>query len=288
MLAPGARIAVISPSGISDPARLDAGLALLRDWGYAPELLPHATERHRYLAGEDGARLADLLEAFSGRWDAVWMARGGFGLGRLLPHLKVKRLAPVPFFGFSDGTALLNPLARRRRVAVHAPVLNALGSHNDEASRQWLRSFLRTGEESLHLGQGLLPGRAHGRLVGGNLCVLASLCGTRHQLDADGAIVLLEEVGEAPYKVDRLLTQCIESGAFAGAAGFVLGDFLDARVPEGEGWSVADVVRDRLAPLGVPVLAGLAVGHGRTNLALPLGVRATLNGDTLRVGRVER
>ncbi len=287
MLKPDARIAVVSPSGISDPERLEAGLQVLRDWGYAPELLPHATDRHRYLAGDDDVRLADLMEAFSGRWDAVWMARGGFGLGRLLAHVKIKRLAPVPFFGFSDGTALLNALARRKRLAVHAPVLNALAAHNDEASRRHLRALLATGAESLHLGTSVHPGRATGRLMGGNLCVLASLCGTRHQLDADGAIVLLEDVGEAPYKVDRLLTQCIESGAFDGAVGFVIGDLLDCKA-NGADYEALDVIRDRLAPLRVPVLSGLAIGHGRTHLAVPLGVKATLDGDTLRVGAVQR
>ena len=277
---------MVSPSGISDPGRLDQGLELVRSWGYVPTLLGAAHDRHRYLAGTDAARLSDLLEAFSGRWDAVWMARGGYGLSRLLPLLKVKRLAPVPFIGFSDGTALLNPLARKGRPAVHAPVLHALAAHNDEASQTHLRVLLASGGESLFVGRPLVEGRADGRMCGGNLCVIAAACGTRHQLDARGAIVMLEDVGEAPYRLDRLLVQCRDSGAFDGALGFVLGEFLEAHLPAGAEWTVADVVRDVLGPAGVPILEGLPFGHGRTNLALPLGGRARISGERLRVDAV--
>ena len=259
---------------------------MVRSWGYDPSLLPAARDRHRYLAGTDAARLSDLLEAFSGRWDAVWMARGGYGLSRLLPLLKVKRLAPVPFLGFSDGTALLNPLVRKGRPAVHAPVLHALAAHNDEASQTHLRALLASGGESVFFGQPLKEGRAEGRLCGGNLCVLAAGCGTRHQLDAEGAIVMLEDVGEAPYKLDRLLVQCRDSGAFHGAAGFVLGEFLDAQAPQGSDWTVADVVLDVLGPMGVPILAGMPFGHGRTNLAVPFGGRARIHEYRLRVDAV--
>ncbi len=283
MLPKGARIAVVSPSGISDSGRLEAGLVQLRAWGFLPELLPGARAQHRYLAGNDETRIADLRQAFSGEFAAVWMARGGYGLSRLLDLIDWDTLAPVPFFGFSDGTALLNALACRGRPALHAPVLHALAAHNDEASRLHLLTLL-TGKTELDLaGESLIPGEAHGRLVGGNLCVLASLCGTRFQLDAGGSIVLLEEVGEAAYKVDRLLVQLRDSGALSGATGIVLGDFLDTRVPEGADWGLDDVFRDVLGPLGIPVLKGLPVGHGPTNLAVPLGVPAHLVNDRLRV-----
>lgn len=282
MLHRPARIAVVSPSGVSQPERLDAGLALLRDWGHTPALLPHARRQHRYLAGTDEERLADLRAAFDGSWDAVWMARGGYGLARLLPLLPLAELAPVPFFGFSDGTVLLNALAAAGRPAVHAPVLHALQSLNDEASRLHLRALLEGAETVSVSGRMLVDGEAEGRLVGGNLCMLASACGTAHQLDCTDALVLLEEVGEVPYKVDRLLVQCRDAGVFRGARGFVLGDFLHT-LPAEPGWDVHDVLLDILAPMGVPVLAGVPVGHGASNHALPLGWPALLRTGTLTV-----
>jgi muramoyltetrapeptide carboxypeptidase len=283
MLPPRARIAVVSPSGVSDPARLDAGLALLRDWGFTAELLPHARATHRYLAGTDTERLADLRLAFGGGYDAVWMARGGYGLGRLLSSLDPATLAPVPFFGFSDGTVLLNHLAAAGHPAVHAPVVHALASHNDEASRTHLRALL-AGAATVDLpGRVVVEGAAEGRLVGGNLCMLASSCGTPHQVDCHGAIVLLEEIGEAPYKVDRLLTQCREAGLFRGARAFVLGEFLHTPPPADAGWTLDDVLHDGLSGFGVPILAGVGIGHGATNLAVPLGRRAEVEGGRLRV-----
>lgn len=283
MLSPGARIAVISPSGISTPSRLDAGILELQRWGYRPELLPLARGAERYFAGTDDARLADLHHAFSGAFDAVWMARGGYGLARLLPRIDWKKLAHTPFFGFSDGTVMLNALAHRGRPAVHAPVLHALASHNDEATRLHLQGLLGGSDQLGFLGETLVPGVAEGRLVGGNLCVLASLCGTPAQLNAGGAIVVLEDLGEAAYKVDRLLVQLRDSGALAGAVGLVLGDFLDTNIPPGAGWTLDDVMLDVLGPLGVPMLRGIPVGHGRTNLAFPIGVSARLEPGALTI-----
>ncbi len=283
MLLRAARIAVVSPSGVSQPARLHAGMDLLRSWGHAPVLLPHAQNVHRYLAGTDEERLTDLVAAFGGDYDAVWMARGGYGLSRILGALPLDRLAPIPFFGFSDGTALLNPLAALGRPAVHAPVLHALASLNDEASRSHLHNLLGGAPAVSLEGRSLVEGEAEGRLVGGNLCLIASGCGTPAQLDCTDAIVLLEEVGEAPYKVDRLLVQCRDAGVFRGARAFVLGDFLPVQPPDSPGGSMDDVLLDVLAPLGVPILAGLPVGHGAANYALPFGRPASVRGARLHV-----
>lgn len=271
MLPARARIAVIAPSGAFDPARLDAGLDVLRGWGYHPTLMHGVGQRWRYLAGTDDTRANDLNTALSGDWDAVWMVRGGYGLARLLPRVDWERTRGTPFLGFSDGTAFLNAYAERRGRAIHAPVLTSLGGHVDEESREHLRRLL-AGEPVAPLeGRVLLAGRAEGHLRGGNLCVLASLCGTRWQLRAKGHLVLLEDIGEAPYKLDRLLTQLIEAGCFDGAAGFVLGSFLGADPPEGAEWQTLDVIRDLLRPFGVPVVCDLPIGHGPRNLAVPFG-----------------
>jgi muramoyltetrapeptide carboxypeptidase len=283
MLHAGARIAVVSPSGNFDPARLEAGLGVIRDWGYRPELLPGAGRHHRYLAGTDAVRLADLERAFQGGWDAVWAARGGYGIARLLGQLRWDELAPVPFLGFSDGTGLLNALAARGRPAVHAPVLHSLADLCDDASRAHLRALLAGESPAPMHGQVLRPGTAEGPLVGGNLCVLASLCGTPWQLRGRACIVVLEEVNEAPYKIDRLLTQLIDAGCLDGVAGIAIGSLLGAEPPEGADWTMYDVLTDLLAPLGVPVLVGLPIGHGARNHAFRVGAPARIVGARLEV-----
>lgn len=268
MLPSQARIAVVAPSGAYDPARVEAGMAVLRGWGYRPAWVGPRPARLRYLAGDDDARLAELVAASAPEWDAVWMARGGYGLARLLPRLDLSRLR-VPLFGFSDGTALLNPLADAGGRAVHAPVLHSLADLCDDASREHLRRLLAGAPPEPLVGETWVPGAVEAPVVGGNLCVLASLCGTPWQLRAEGRIVLLEEVGEAPYKVDRLLTQLRLAGALDGAAGFALGAWVDCRPPEGAGWTLREVLEEQLGGLGVPVVAELPVGHGPANRAVP-------------------
>ncbi len=212
----------------------------------------------------------------------MWAARGGYGLSRLMPRIQWDTLAPVPFIGFSDATSFLNGLASRQRPAIHGPVLHALDGYHDEESRRAIREVL-AGDAVRFEGRTVLDGAAAGPLCGGNLCILASLCGTAYQLDARGKIVLLEDLGEPPYKLDRLLVQCRDAGVFDGATAFVLGDFLDARPPADADWTLDDVFLDVLGPLGVPILADLPIGHGRRNLAVPLGTPARLESGVLTV-----
>lgn len=282
MLRPGARIAVVSSSGNFDPALLDAGVNIARSWGYELDLLPGVGRRHRYLAGTDQERLRDLSRALRGGWDAVWLARGGYGINRLLPSLPWDELAGVPMIGFSDATGLLNALAARGHPAVHGPVLHSL-ARSDAASQERLRVLLQGEPAAALVGTPIRRGDAQGPLVGGNLCVLASLCGTPWQLRGHACIVVLEEINEVPYKVDRLVTQLIDAGCLDGVAGVALGSFLGAPVPEGEPWTMEEVLHDLLAPLGVPVLAGLPIGHGAHNHAFRLGTAARIRGNTLEL-----
>lgn len=275
-------IRVVAPSGAVDPERVAAGADVLRGWGYQVDVHPAIAARHRYLAGDDAPRLSALREAASAAaadGGAVWMARGGYGLSRLLPELLARPLPPVPLVGFSDGTVLLN---HHRGPCVHGPVINSLIGHADKESLAHLRAVLSGAAPAL-TGTPWLAGTASGRLVGGNLCVLASLAGTPGALRAAGCIVALEDTGEAPYKVDRLLTQLVQSGAFDGVRGFALGTFDGADAPEGADWNVRDVLLERLAPLGVPVLGGLPFGHGRANRAFRFGP-ARIDGDQLTWG----
>lgn len=287
LLQPGARVGVFAPSGNYDPSRLEAGLAMIRGWGLEPVLAPGLGRRRRYLAGDDELRLADLRWALSDpELDAAWLARGGYGLTRLLHRVPWSGLPRRPVIGFSDASALFSGLwAERVGLPLHGPVLQSLADLADPASREALRSLLLEGRGARWSGRVLIPGRAAGPLIGGNLCTLASLAGTPWALRGAGSIVLLEEVGERPYKVDRLLTQLLRSGALDGALAVVLGGFVGCAEVGQPDWDAEIIAQECLAELGLPVLAGLPVGHGPENHAFPWGVEAVLEDGTLRWGR---
>ena len=280
------RIAVVSPAGMHDNPRLARSEALVASWGHELVHGRHTGARHRYTAGRQAERRADLAWALSAPGvDAVWFTRGGFGTAHLLPGLDLESVDDRLVMGFSDATVLLWALARAGTgQPVHGPVLHSLADHVDEESREAVRRLL-AGEapgpcwQGRHLVGPELP--VEGPLLGGNLCMLATLAGTPWAFEAKGAIVVLEEVGEAPYRLDRLLTQLVQSGAFEGVRGVALGSFTGTSVPEGAAWTVEELLADLLAPLGVPVIAGLPVGHGARNQPWRLGTRVRLEGGGL-------
>lgn len=279
-LRPGARIAVVAPAGIFDPKRVQRGQEIVAEWGFTLVPAPNLHKQHGYTAGTLEERQADLNWALTDpEIDAVWFARGGFGTAHLLPHLPWNQLDGRPVIGFSDATALLSGLRMHDLPAIHGPVLqtltdDAFGAQNpvivDDLSRRTLHHLLTEGTPPVFPGE-LLCGAGvavRGPVVGGNLAVLASLAGTPWALRAQGAILLLEDVGEVPYRLDRMLTQLKQSGALDGVVGVGLGTFLETRAdPE----LLLDMLRDWLIPLGVPVLAGLPFGHGPRNLPWPVG-----------------
>ncbi|MEE2752117.1 MAG: LD-carboxypeptidase [Myxococcota bacterium] len=268
---------MFAPSGIFTPERLDAGIAVVEGWGYEVVRGPALEGRHRYLAGTDEERLEGLNWALtSSELDACWMARGGYGLSRLLDRVEWENVANRPVLGFSDGTALHSALYNAcGQSSIHSPVLHSLADHVDSGSREYLRSLMDGSNAGPLYGRLLLKGRERlpvvGPLVGGNLCMLASLCGTRWQLNASGCILLLEDVAEPPYRVDRLRQQLKMSGVFEGVVGVAVGSLLGCEPPEGSDWRQEDLIREHLEDLGVPVLVGLPVGHGATNLAFVHG-----------------
>src|SRR5690606_25968521 len=217
------------------------------------------------------------------RFGAVWLARGGSGLTQLLGEVPWERVAPRPVLGFSDGVALAAGLwGRTEAIPIHAPVLHSLPI-TDAASTAHLFALL-AGEATEPLsGVTLIPGAATGPLLGGNLCVLAALCGTPHQLHADGAILVLEDIGAAPYRLERALHQLIAAGVLDGVAGVALGTFVGCEPPPGAAWTLHDVFVEHLAPLGVPVIADLPIGHGEANRAFVWGATARIEDGTLSV-----
>ncbi|HZY05791.1 MAG TPA: LD-carboxypeptidase [Anaeromyxobacteraceae bacterium] len=282
-------VRVVAPAGPFELEPFQRGLAVLRDrLGLLPRMRDDVGARFGYLAGDDGRRLAEWLEAASDpEARALWCARGGYGAMRILPRLEAARLLHPPkvVVGFSDITALHVALNRAGLVTVHGPVVTQLGSLAPAALDHLEALLFRpaaaaAGGAALAPGSGvpasavIRPGNVTGPLLGGNLRILASLCGTPWQPRLAGAVLFLEDVGERPYKLDRTFTQLGLSGALDGVAAVCLGAFTDCDEP---GISGAETARRLVAELGVPALEGLPAGHQAENRALPLGSVVTLS-----------
>jgi muramoyltetrapeptide carboxypeptidase len=279
-LRPGSRVAVVAPAGPVPREAFAAGSRILQ----ARYQLVHDERifaRTGYLAGDDDARAAELGRALADpSIEAIFCARGGYGLLRILDRLDPDALARAPkaIVGFSDVTALLAWAARAGVAALHAPVITQLGAL-PPADAEALFALVESpaAPPPLEGLRALHPGAADGRLLGGNLELISRLCGTPWQLDLDGAVLLLEEVGERPYRVDRQLTQLGLAGALGGLRGVVLGDFVACVEKDGSPPDVEAVVAERFAGLGVPVVAGAPIGHGPRNRAVPHGARVRVD-----------
>lgn len=278
----GTPIAVVAPSGRWNPAKFEAGLAVLRDAGHDVHVLSDEQHTFRYLAADDATRARWLTHALtSPDYGAVWAVRGGYGITRLLELLPFEHLDSRPVIGFSDLTPLMEALrVRCGTVSVHGPVVHSLASA-PEAAQAHLFDLLEGHPTAPLAGETWVRGRAEGLLVGGNLAMLAATCGTPWQVDTAGAILAIEDVGEAPYRIDRMLTQLRQAGVFDGVAGLALGTWAGCAAPEDADWSLDDVLRDLTSDLGVPVVAGLPFGHVADHRAFPIGAHGVLDEGTL-------
>jgi len=279
----GDKIAVVAPAGAVSQERLETGLEALRRAGFRTELAQGILERKGYLAGEAKARAGALLEFFR-RDDiaAIFCARGGFGSIQLLSFLDVEtiRRHPKIFVGYSDVTILLNWLLQRcALVSFHGPMV-AMDLARGFAGRSE-EFFWRTleGEKRhwrLEAIEGLRPGYAEAQMVGGCLSIVVTTLGTPYEINTAGKILFLEDIGEKPYRVERMLTHLKLAGKFERVAGIIFGSFTSC---EGEGdREVGDIIRELFGDAPYPVIAGLGAGHGEENLLLPFGVRMALDG----------
>ncbi len=291
-LRPGATLGIAAPGGPVDPERLEAGEALLRQAGFRTHRRDDLLARDGYLAGDDARRAKELMELVSHPGvDGIVCARGGYGCDRILPLLDAARVraAAKPLVGFSDVTALL--LWQQRRAGLggfHGPMLDR-GEDVDPQAFASLAAQLCGGlGESVLCGVGRGGGTAGGRLVGGSLTLVAASIGTPWEVPARGAILLLEDRGERPYRVDRMLQQLRGSGLLGRVAGVGIGDVsscIDERYPRP---SVLEVIEQAVRPLGVPLVTDLPFGHVRANFPWPTGARATLDGERGELRILER
>lgn len=298
MLAPGAKVALVAPSGPIRDGDVERATANVTRLGLQPVLGAHLHDRMGYLAGRDEDRLADLNWAIHDRTiDAVWCIRGGYGCTRLLHGLDYDAWTRTPkaLIGFSDVSALHAAIGERANlVTFHGPT--ARGNLTPFARRSLQRALMMEGADPLETATAnaavLRPGVVVGRLAGGNLAVLAALCGTPFMPKLDGAILVLEDVNESVYRIDRMLVQLRSSGALGGIAGIGFGQFTEMAIDASAGGErpLADVFAETAESLKVPCVSGLPVGHVDDQWTLPLGAIAELDADggALRVIQVTR
>lgn len=286
------RVALVAPAGpISMPGDLDRAQKNARRLGWEPVVGEHVREREGYWAGSDQERLADLnLAIRDDSIDAVWCLRGGYGAMRLLEALDYDALRrrPKAIIGYSDITALHCAIAVRCGLAsIHGPT--ARSTLTEFAERSLRAAVARAGEccGDAPTAKTLVPGRARGRLLGGNLALLVGLHGTPFQPDYTNAILVLEDVNEAAYRIERMLLQLRLSGSLQRCAGIVFGSFTNTGEKQdrslGGNRSVAAVIAEAAIAAGVPAIVGAPVGHIDDQWSLPLGLEAELDADAKRL-----
>lgn len=280
-LPPGSLIGVVAPAGPVDPERVAQVPVLYERHGYRCRVYPGCLQRTGYLAGSDDTRLADLHAALADdEVSAIHALRGGYGCMRLIDRIDVELLRNKRklLIGYSDLTALHALWAREGLPSLHAPMpasdmLQPGRDADTDAVFALLRNGLQSGDvlaPALQATDLHVPGRAEGRLIGGNLSLVAGLLGTPWAWDAQGALLFLEDIHEDLYRVDRLLTQLRLAGVLGAVNGFLLGSFTEATAP-------TELLRSMLMPLGKPLLAGWPTGHGTPNRPLPMNVAVALD-----------
>ena len=285
LLKPGSRVALVAPSGpLRDEADVQRAVDATRSLGWEPVVGAHVLEQQGYLAGPDAHRLADFNRfAADDSVDGIWCLRGGYGATRLLQDLDYEALRrrPKALIGYSDITALHAAIQRRCDVVTfHGPHARL---EMTAFSRASLEASVIHGTSSCGSAPNattLRPGTARGRLAGGNLALVASLANTPFAPSLDGAILLLEDIAESVYRIDRMLTQLRLSGALDGIAGIAFGQFTE--IPDGaanEGRALADLLQEVADRCSVPCLAGIPMGHVEDQWTIPLGATAVLDAN---------
>ena len=283
-LAPGARVALISPSGaLRGQADIDTAIDSARSLGWEPVVGANALARDGYFAGDSAARWHDVEWALTSKHiDGIWCLRGGYGAARLLPMLTAPLIREhrKPLLGYSDITAMHAAWGHAGLISFHAPIARtALTAFTRDSL---IRTVQRGHDGCGPLGAAtvLRRGAATGRLTGGNLALAASLCGTPWALDCRGAIVVLEDVNEATYRIDRMLTQLRLSGTLNGCVALVFGQCTDCPEAADHGSRTLEAVVQECADLlHVPAVCGVPIGHIADQWTLPLGAMATVDTD---------
>jgi muramoyltetrapeptide carboxypeptidase len=280
-LKPGDTIGVVAPAGPFDPKIFSQGLSTVESLGFRIRVNDEIFEKTGYLAGNDTHRARLINRLFKDpAIDAIFCARGGFGSLRILPLMDfdVIRKNPKVFIGFSDITALLTAITNRSGlVSFHGPVVTTLAKASEMTCNSLLGAI--SSDRPLEVQPAgsvvIQAGRAQGPLIGGNLATLCHLLGTPFEPQFKHRILLLEDRGEALYRIDRMLFQMKLAGCFDELAGLVLGSFEDCGDLDG----IYQIFQEHFQDIHIPILAGFDIGHGKQNMTIPFGIEATLDTD---------
>lgn len=298
----GSTVRLIAPGGPVNEAKVEKAIKNLETLGLNVQISKNILAKNGQNAGTDAQRLEDFHQAFRDKEvEAVWAIRGGDGSTKLLPSIDFDLIAKNPkiLIGFSDITALLQAnFVQTGLIGFHGPIgYWPLTEYNLKS----LKAALFTGETGYTIAgnqqtETLYTGRATGRLIGGNLSLLASLCGTKNGFDATGKIIFIEDVGEAPRRIDRMLTQLRQAANLGSAAGIILGEFLDCDCErsttdpdkcEGNSLTLREVLKDRLLDLGLPLVYNFPFGHDENLCTFPVGAMVELDATERKVNVLE-
>ncbi len=301
-LAKGDVIGLITPGSYISDESLEKAVSNLESLGFVVKMGKHIRAKHGFVAGTDAQRLEDLHSMFGDSEVAgVWCARGGYGCSRLLPALDYEliRKHPKVLIGYSDITALIQAIhLRTGLIAFHGPVASSdmtayTEQHFVEVVMEGRSPLVITPPDASDSAEAYQPyvlkgGRKRGRLAGGNLSLLAALAGTPFALDASEKIVFIEEIGEEPYRVDRMLTQLQQSAALDKAAGLALGVFEDCEAANPDNsLDLRATLEGQTLDFNLPTDYGHAIGHISNQCTLPVGVMAELDADQHQITLLE-
>lgn len=277
------KVAIVAPAGVIDPEKLNIGIKFIESAGLVPFQMPHLLKKSDYLAGTDAERAEDFNQAFSDRkLRAVFCARGGYGSLRILNRINWQSIRddPKPLIGFSDITGLVMALYLKvGLVSFSGPMLagTQMEPMTQDQKAHYFELLSNPGYYGKLPGNGksLQSGFAQGVLLGGNLTMLLHCAAANVLPSLNGAILLIEDVNEAPYRIDRALTTLKISGRLDGIAGILSGEFPGIQPEETD-----RIILDCLGDLNVPILSRFPIGHGKQNVAVPVGLDVRLDTES--------
>lgn len=292
----GDRIALVAPGSYISEKELQDSVTNLSDLGFQVTFSEKLTLQNGYFSGTDQQRADDLMDMFEREdVDAIMCVRGGYGCARILPLLdySVIKKHPKILIGYSDVTALLYGIFRKTGlITFHGPVATSTFNEftvnsfknvlmNPESVTKFINANPPS-DENVYGVKTIVEGKAKGRLIGGNLSIMVSLIGTRYDIDYSNKIIFIEEIGEEPYRIDRMLTQLIQADKFKNASGVMMGIFSKCEPKEkdpsfSKSFSLMEVLTDRFAGMKIPVVYGMSFGHIKDKFTIPFGIRAELN-----------